>query len=144
MVFRKQTGKGVNNMRIPLMRYISWYLVFAMFIISIAPRVDAGLSPSEVISLQQLDREADLENIQKVLEMKMVRERLEAFGFTKEEIKQKFDQLSDQQIHQLALQLDDIRVGKDDGLGVIVILLFIAVLIVLLLQATGKRVVITG
>ncbi|MBI5188313.1 MAG: PA2779 family protein [Nitrospirae bacterium] len=131
-------------MRIPLMRHISWYLVITMFIISIAPRVDAGLSPSEIISLQQLDREADLEKIQKVLEMKMVRERLEAFGFTKEEIKQKFDQLSDQQIHQLALQLDDIRVGKGDALGVIVILLFIAILVVLLLQATGKRVVITG
>ncbi|MEW6675745.1 MAG: PA2779 family protein [Nitrospirota bacterium] len=131
-------------MRIPLMKHISWYLVVAMFIISIAPRVNAGLSPSEIISLQQIDREADLEKIQKVLEMKMVRERLEAFGFTKEEIKQRFDQLSDQQIHQLALQLDDIRVGKDDALGVIVILLFIAILVVLLLQATGKRVVITG
>jgi len=33
-------------MRIPFMKHVTWYLVIAMFIIGIAPRVDAGLAPS--------------------------------------------------------------------------------------------------
>ena len=43
-------------MRIPFMKQVAWYLVFAMFIIGIAPRVDAGLAPSEAIALAQVDR----------------------------------------------------------------------------------------
>jgi hypothetical protein len=28
-----------------------WYLIFAMFLIGIAPKVDAGLAPSELIAM---------------------------------------------------------------------------------------------
>jgi integrase len=61
-------------MRIPLMKYIASYLAFAMFILGIVPRVDAGFVPSEIITHPQIDRTADLQKIQKVLETKMVRE----------------------------------------------------------------------
>jgi len=130
-------------MNIPLMRYISWYLVIAMFIIGIAPRVEAGLAPSELIAMSQIDRTADLEKIQKVLEMKMVRERLEKFGFTQDDVQKRLNNLSDQQMHKLALQIDDLKVGKDDAVGLLIVLLVIAILVVLLLQLTGRRVIVT-
>ncbi len=38
-------------MRKSLKQCIIWYLVMAMFIIGITPRVYAGFSPSEIISL---------------------------------------------------------------------------------------------
>jgi len=125
------------------MKQISWYLVVAMFIIGIAPRVDAGLSPSEIIVLSQTDRVADLAKIQKVLELKAVGERLTQLGLAQEEIKNRLDQLSDQQIHQAALQLDDLKVGQSDALGIIIALLVIAILLVILLKLTGRRVFIT-
>ena len=130
-------------MTIPFMKQISWYLVVAMFIIGIAPRVDAGLSPSEIIVLSQTDRAADLAKIQKVLELKAVGERLTQLGLAQEEIKNRLDQLSDQQIHQAALQLDDLKVGQGDALGIIIALLVIAILLVILLKLTGRRVFIT-
>jgi hypothetical protein len=130
-------------MTIPFMKQISWYLVVAMFIIGIAPRVDAGLAPSEIIALSQMDRAADLAKIQKVLELKAVGERLTQLGLAQEEIKNRLDQLSDQQIHQAALQLDDLKVGQGDALGIIIALLVIAILIVILLNLTGRRVFIT-
>jgi len=130
-------------MTIPFMKQISWYLVVAMFIIGIAPRVDAGFSPSEIIALSQTDRAADLAKIQKVLELKAVGERLTQLGLAQEEIKNRLDQLSDQQIHQAALQLDDLKVGQGDPLGIIIALLVIAILIVILLKLTGRRVFIT-
>jgi hypothetical protein len=128
-------------MRIPFMKQVAWYLVFAMFIIGIAPRVDAGFAPSEVISLAQVDRQADLGKIQKVLETKMIRDRLEQYGLTPDEINARLSQLSDQQMHEFALQLDNLKVGGD-GLGIVIALLVIAILVVILLYLTGHRVVV--
>ena len=129
-------------MRKPFVKCISWYLVLAMFIIGITPRVYAGFSPSEVLSLSPIDRAADLQKIQTVLEMKMISERLRSLGFTSEEIQKRLSQLSDQQLSQFAQQLDDLKVGGD-GLGIIVALLVIAILVVILLYLTGHRVVVT-
>ena len=60
----------------------------------------------------------------------MVSERLRQLGFTQEEIQARLGQLSDQQIHQLALNLDEVKVGGD-GLGVVIAVLVIAILVVL-------------
>ena len=128
-------------MRIPLMKHLSWYLIIAMFIIGIAPKADAGIAPSEIIVMSQVDRAADIEKIQKVLETKMVRERLEKLGYAQEEINSRLTQLSDQQMHNLALQIDDIKVGGD--LGIVIALLVIVILVVLFIQLTGHRVVVT-
>jgi hypothetical protein len=130
-------------MKIPLMKQISWYVTIVMFIIGIAPRVDAAFAPSEIIGLAQTDRSADLENIQKILEAKAVGERLKQLGFTREEIQSRLAQLSDRQIHQIALQLDNLRVGKDGALGIIIALLVIAILVVVLLKLTGHKVIVT-
>lgn len=124
------------------MKYISWYLVIVMFVIGIAPRVDAGLSPSETIAIPQFDRVSDIQKIQNFIEMKMVKERLEKLGFTQDEIQARLSQLSDQQIHQIALKLDDLKLGGD-GLEVVVLLLVIVILVVLLLQLTGHKIIIT-
>ncbi|MCX5719186.1 MAG: PA2779 family protein [Nitrospirae bacterium] len=129
-------------MRIPLMKYMTWYLAIAMFIIGIAPRVDAGLAPSEILALTEVDRTAHLEKIQKVLEMKVVTERLAQLGLTQDEIQKRLHQLSDQQIHQIALQLDELKVGGD-ALGVIIALLVIVLLVVLIIQLTGHKVIVT-
>jgi len=129
-------------MRMPFMKQISWYLVIAVFLISIAPKVDAGFAPSEIIALSQMERTADLQKIQNILEAKAVKERLSQLGFTRDEIQQRFSQLSDQQIHQIALQLDDLKVGQD-GLGVVIALLVIAILVVVLLKLTGHKIIVT-
>ena len=128
-------------MRIPLMKYFASYLAFAMFIIGIVPRVDAGFIPSAIITHPQIDRTADLQKIQKVIETKMVRERLENLGFTADEIQKRLSQLSDEQMHNLALNLDQLKVGGD-GLGIIVALLVIALLVVALIYLTKHKVIV--
>jgi hypothetical protein len=125
------------------MKHIAWYLVAAMFIIGIAPRVDAGLAPSEIIAIVQGERTADLEKIRQALEVKAVSERLNQLGFSGEDIRNRLVQLNDQQIHQIALQLDDLKVGQSDALGLIIAVLVIAILVVVLLKLTGHRVLVT-
>ena len=125
-----------------LRKWITWYLVGAMFVIGITPRVYAGFSPSEVMNLSSAERSADLKKVQKFLEMKMVRERLKELGLTREEIQSRMDQISDQQLHQLALKLDNLTVAGDDGLGIIIGLLVIAILVVILVFLLQHRIVI--
>jgi hypothetical protein len=131
--------KGGDKMKKSVLRGITWYLVVAMFIIGIAPKVDAGFAPSEIIAGAQISRDLDIERIQNVIETKMVRDRLEKLGFTPEEIRSRLDRLDDQQVHQLALQIDEVKAGGD-VLGVIIALLVIGILVVLLLQLTGHKV----
>lgn len=123
-------------------KMVACYMILAMFVIGITPRVYAGFSPSEAVSILNVDRSSDLERIRKVLEMKMVRERLKDLGFTPDEIEKKITQLSDQQIHQLAVQLDELRVGGNGWAWVLVILILIAIGVIVYFYMTGHRVVI--
>ena len=122
-------------MKKTFMKQVTWYLVVAMFIIGITPRVYAGFSPSEVVGFSPIDRGSDLGKIQNAIETKMIGERLKQIGLTPDEIQKKLTQLSDQQIHQLALQLDELKVGRDSGwvaFGVLITVLAITVLVIYL------------
>lgn len=129
-------------MRIPFMKHLAWYLAVMMFILAVAPRVEAGLAPSEVIALTQSDRTEDVGKIQKFLETKMVRDRLEKLGLSPDETSNRLSQLSDNEMHQLATQIDNLTVGGDAG-GVIIAILVIIILIIVILQLTGHKVIVT-
>ncbi len=118
----------------------AWFVVAIMFLIGFVPRVDAAFLPSAVSPSQQA-RDLDVTRVQKFLETKMVQDRLEKLGFTSDEVQAKLAGLSDEQLHELALKIDDIKVAGD-GLGIIIALLIIAILIVVLLQVTGHKVVV--
>jgi hypothetical protein len=136
---RKKEARKMRLLKMPFIKYLSWYLVAAMFVIGIVPRVYAGFSPSEVMDFSPIDRTSDLQRIQKVLEMKMISERLGQLGFTADEIQARLNQLSDDQVHQFARQLDQLKVGGD-GVGIVIGLLVIAILIVILIYLLGHRI----
>ncbi|HXZ35432.1 MAG TPA: PA2779 family protein [Thermodesulfobacteriota bacterium] len=123
-----------------LKKTLVWYLVGAMFVIGVTPKCFAGFSPSEVMALSQTERPQDLLKLQKFLETKMVRERLMDLGFIPEEVQMKLGNLSDQQIHQMALHLDEMKVAGD-GVGIFIAVFLIAVLVVLIIYATGHKIV---
>jgi hypothetical protein len=132
-------SKGEGKMK-RLKAVLVWYLVGAMFVIAITPKCFAGFSPSEVIALSPAERSGDLQKLQNFLETKMVRERLTDLGFTPDEIRMKLSDLSDSQIHQLALHLDEMRVAGD-GVAVFIVVFLIVALIVLIIYATGHKIV---
>jgi len=125
------------TMKVKGMKILACYLVVAVFAIGFAQKVYAGFSPSEVVNASTIDRAEDLQKIQKVLELKMVNEKLKELGFTQEEIQGRLDQLSDQEIHQVALNLDELKVGGN-GLGIVIGILVIAILVVLLIFLLKK------
>ena len=129
-------------MKKTLMKHVTWYLVVAMFVIGITPRVYAGFSASEVIGFSAIDRASDLGKIQNAIEMKMIGERLKQIGLTADEIQKKVSQLTDQQIHQLAQQLDELRVGGDSGWVAFGIVIGLAAIAVLVIYLSGHEIVI--
>lgn len=127
-------------MKRKLTNWVAWYMVTVMFLFGITPKVEAGFSPSEVIGQSQMDRSMDVEKVRKFLETKMIRERLHAFGFSQEEIQTRLNLLTDDQIHQVALKLDELKVAGDGGEAVIIVLL-IAAVVLLVIYLMGYRVV---
>ena len=122
-------------------KYVVWYLVVAMFVIGIAPRLEAAFTPSETLVLSPSVRAADVEKIQAALELKLVQQRLQDLGFSTDEITARLSQLTDEQIHSIAARLDDLKVGGD-GLGIVIAILVIIVLVIVIIQLTGHKVVV--
>ena len=131
--------------RYPLsFRTITWALILMMSLWAALPsQAMAGFIPSAAVTAGTgIAPGSDWAAIQKVLESRLVQQRLSDIGFSQDEAFQRLQQLSPQQLHQLAAHLDEIQAGGDSGLGVLITLLVIAILVVILLQITGHRVII--
>jgi hypothetical protein len=122
-------------------KYVIWYLVCAMFVIGVAPRLEAAFSPSETLALSPAARTADAETIRNALEQKLVRQRLADIGFSADEITARLSELSDEQVHYFASKLDELKAGGD-GLGLVIGILVIVALVIVILQLTGHKVVV--
>ena len=103
----------------------------------LAPPTTAGESGAG------LNRTADLQKVQSVLEAKVVRQRLEDYGLTAEEINARLSRLSDAQLHQLAMRIDAMIPAGDGGLGIVIALLVIAILAVILIYLLDHRITVT-
>jgi Family of unknown function (DUF6627) len=116
---------------------VVWTLVFTTFMMGwFPPESTAMLAPADF----GLNRLEDLQKVQRVLESKMVQQRLEDVGLTADEIQGRLARLSDGQLHQMANQLDALMPGGDGGLGIVVAILVIAILVVILFYLLGHRI----
>jgi len=123
-----------------LLRRIAIMLVVSMALISIVPQVEASFVSSDE-SFSYTMRQQDTATIKKVLEQKLVKQRLKVLGYSEDEVKARLDKLSDNELHRFATQLDTLTAGGD-ALGVLLAILVIVGIIALILFITGKRVVI--
>lgn len=122
-----------------------WYLIFSSLILGMVPRDGFALFiPSDLQSGIETghDRNEDLTKIQAFLERKIVSQRLLDLGLSTEEVYARLKNLTGEQIHEIATHIDDIKWGGD-GLDVVIVLLVIAILVVIILQLTGHKVIIT-
>ncbi len=118
-----------------LNRIFVWYLTVAFSILSFASSAPAMFIPSPYQGSGTSHRDADLQKIQKLLESKLVQHKLSQLGLTEEEIEGRLHQLDDEQIHQIASQINAVEPG---GNGEVVIIIVLVVLIgFLILELTG-------
>ena len=129
------------------LQVLVWALVMTTLVTGVfPPEVQAMLAPPSATASESgtgLDRAADLQKVQSVLEAKVVSQRLADYGLSQEEISARVNRLSDAHLHQLATQIDAMIPAGDAGLGIVVALLVIAILAVILVYLLGHLIAIT-
>ena len=95
-------------------------------------RAEAMLAPMSTLQASpQIDRSADLAVIQKALESKIIRSKLHNLGLTDAEIQTRLSRLSDQQVHQLASQIQAVHPAGDAIVYVLVVIALVLLVIYL-------------
>ena len=136
-----------KKMKQSLIRGLVGYLVASMFLIGITPKVEAGYIPSNfvktnLVKTQEINKAQDIQKIQTILERKEIQNRLRQLGLSYQKINQTLSSLSAQDVHKIALKLGSLKIGKDGGLGVIVVLLVIIILVIYIIELTGHKVIV--
>ena len=121
------------------LKLLSLYLVLATVLISFPGQGWAMFLPADQ---NATTRQADMTSIRKSLESTMIKQRLIDYGLSPQEAMARINNLSDRQIHQFASQLDSLQAGADGGLGFLIFLLIVAIVTIIVLEATGHRVVV--
>ena len=128
---------GIN-----LLRMLTLYLIFAIFIITAIPSPSSAMFITSGAGDNVADSMGDMAKVQTFLELKLVQQRLADFGLTAEEVSSRLNQLSQDQLHQIATHIDEIDYGGDSALGVIITLLVIVILVIVIMKLVGKQVII--
>jgi uncharacterized membrane protein YgcG len=120
----------------PLFKVLSLYLVVSVPVLSLPVQGWAMLVPVQ----QAAARSTDLAKVQATMESAVIKQRLQDYGLSSEETMARINSLSDEQIHQLASNLESVQAGGD-VLGDVIVVLLIVLLVILILELTGHRVV---
>jgi hypothetical protein len=122
----------------PVSRILSLYLVLAMLLLSLPSQGWAMFIPS---NQAVPTRQTDMITIQKALESSVVKQRLMDYGLSSEEAMTRINKLSDKEIHQFAGNLDSLQAGAD-AVDALIFLVLVAIIVVVVLQATGHKVIV--
>ena len=125
-----------------ILRHITALMLVTFGILSFAPKVDAAyVSNYDMLSTQADGKDADMDTIQGTLENKLVVERLEALGYSKEEISERLAMLSPEERHDLATRIDALHSGQGVW-GIVIGVLVVVLIVLLILHFTDRRVVV--
>jgi hypothetical protein len=111
-----------------IMYFTAWLIVIG----SIPSEGMAMLIPSEAAPAESSMRDADLQVIQSQLESKLVAQRLSDVGLTPSEVQERLASLTDEQLHQVAQNIDGLQPG-----GALVLILAIIGAVVVVLAILG-------
>ncbi|MBI2788280.1 MAG: PA2779 family protein [Elusimicrobia bacterium] len=118
-------------------RSLVWTLILAVTALFAAPPSGwASLAPADLQSgaaAPGAARAEDMRTVSKALESKALRGRLASMGLDEKEIDSRLKNLSDQEVHQLAVKLEAVRPG-----GLIEAVLVIVVLVLLILYLVKR------
>jgi hypothetical protein len=117
-----------------LIRSIAFSLMLSVtYTTTLQVAAQASLVPANVaVSQSQYNRAADMASIQKSLESKLIRKKLQSLGLSEQEIRTRLDRLSDQEVHQLASQIHSVQPAGDAIVYILVIVVLVLLAIYLI------------
>ena len=123
-------------------RQIALVLAFTMLAIGAIPAKSMAYVVGSEAVVAEHSREADIARIQRVLESKLVSDKLSEAGLTQDEINGKMTQLSDEDVHSFASELESVYPGGDGGVGIVIGFLIIVILVIVLLRLADRKIII--
>jgi Family of unknown function (DUF6627) len=109
-------------------------VAFAALTLVAAPYVRAGVIPSKGEEAVPATRARDLQNVRELLARDEVGKALAAHGLSADEVDQRLDRLSDQDLRALAANIDQIQAAGDVPKYIWILLaIFLAVSIIVLI-----------
>ncbi len=114
---------------------LSVYLVVALIALFLITGIaEAMFMPAapKAQAAPLFNRTADLAKIQKTLESKALQQRLADYGLSPANVLTKINGLSDEQVHQFAVNIDALQAGGMSDNNLIIILLLIILIIILI------------
>jgi hypothetical protein len=121
-----------------LFKILAGYLAIATVLLSIPAQGWAMFIPAGGAAAI---RKADMAAIQKTVESTVVKQRLMDYGLSPDEAMARVNTLSDAQVHQFAAQLNSLQAGAD-GVDALIFILLVAIIVVLILELSGHRVIV--
>jgi hypothetical protein len=108
--------------------------ILPLLLLSLMPmESEAMLAPADGSITSDSSRTEDLQTVRKVLEQKIVQQRLQDIGLSQDDINIRLDRMSDGQLHAMATQLNSVIPAGDGGMiWQIVGILLIVILVILL------------
>ena len=122
-------------------RQIALVLAFTMLAIGAIPAKSMAFVVGSDAVIAEHSREADIARIQRVLESKLVSDKLSEAGLNQEEINGRMTQLSDEEVHSFASELESVYSGGD-GVSVVIGLLVIVILVIIILRLMDRKIII--
>ncbi|HMM40199.1 MULTISPECIES: PA2779 family protein [Desulfovibrio] len=119
-------------------RLLALFMALFMWTLSFVPRAEAGFVASQALTASET-RSRDTATVERVLQNKVVKQRLQELGYSDQEVRDRLAGLSDQELNQLAGRIDTVA-PAGDGFGFVIGLLVVAILVVILLILADKRV----
>lgn len=133
-------GFFAKTIRQRYFRLVALILALGVFALGSLPREGLAYVVEAQGPLNTASRKADMGRVQRVLEEKLVQERLQSLGLSIGEAKSRLDKLADEELHSFAKNLDSIYPGGD--VTSLLVILLIVLLVMVWLKLEGKRIII--
>lgn len=133
-------GFFAKTIRQRYFRLVALILALGVFALGSLPREGLAYVVEAQGPLNTATRKADMGRVQRVLEEKLVQERLQSLGLSTGEARARLDKLADEELHSFAKNLDSIYPGGD--VTSLLVILLIVLLVMVWLKLEGKRIII--
>jgi len=119
-------------------RWLVYPLILWGVLVCVVPSPALGAPlPSEALDGRST---GDLEKLRQVMEVRVVKERLGQLGLSPQEAEAKLASLASEEIHQLAVQVQEIQAGGN-GAELLAVILLAILLFILIMELLGRRVI---
>ena len=126
----------------PLRFWTALLVIFSMSVIQVAPAA-AGLAPSRVSGSTGITsaRDGDMLAAQRMLENKVVAQKLRDYGVTASDAQVRLANMSDRDLHTLATASKGLPSGGD-GTGALIGVLVVVILVIVILRLMNREVIV--